>query len=364
MASPNMNMPIPVPTVTDGPTYAIQEVSCFEIIDSHNHAAGQGVPVPVSGLDINGVLPMNTNAIANCGSLNLTTQTLAPSASASVYNLNGDLYYKNGAGAAVQITSGGSIAAAAGNITGLAAPASASYGAGVFVFQSDAGEAANMDIRNLYLRNATVGSFRCQLSPPAAMANDYDLVLPPLPVSTKIMALDSSGNMSAPYSVDGSTIEISANVIQVKNGGITKPKLAALGQQLSGSCGTFTGSGINIAAVTNLSVTITTTGRPVMIQVIPEQYALGANSFIRVESTTAITEMTVSVLRGATTIANIGLGAVYADAGTNDITYPPSAVTYVDTPSAGTYTYSVYYEQTLPASSTTWSNCKLLVYEL
>jgi len=363
MASPNMNMPIPVPTVTDGPTYAIQEVSCFEIIDSHNHTAGQGVPVPVSGLDINGALPMNTNAISNCGNLNLTLQTLDPSSTATVYNKNGDLYYKSGVGV-VQITNGASIAASAGNITGLSAPASASYGAGVFVFQSDAGVAASLDLRNLILRNSNVGSFRCQVSPPAAMAADYDLVLPPLPVSTKIMALDSSGNMSAPYSVDGSTIEISANVIQVKNGGITKPKLAALGQQLSGSCGTFTGSGINIAAVTNLSVTITTTGRPVMIQVIPEQYALGANSFIRVESTGTITEMTVSVLRGATTIANIGLGGLYADGGTNNITYPPSAVTYVDTPSAGTYTYSVYYEQTLSASSTTWSNCKLLVYEL
>jgi hypothetical protein len=40
------------------------------------------------------------------------------------------------------------------------------------------------------------------------------------------MAMTAAGVMSAPYSVDNSTIEIAANVIQAKDGGITNAKLA------------------------------------------------------------------------------------------------------------------------------------------
>lgn len=373
MASPNMNMPIPVPTVTDGPTYAIQEVSCFEIIDSHNHTAGQGVPVPVSGLDINGALPMNTNAISDCGNLNLTLQTGDPSSTATVYNKNGDLYYKNGAGAAVQITSGGSIVGAAGNITGLSAPASASYGASVFVFQSNAGVAANMDIRNLFLRNSNVGSYRMQVSPPTAMIADYDIILPVPPSSTKFMSMDSSGNIGVVYGVDNTTIEISANNLQVKNDAITtskikdanvtREKLVAVGQQMSSSCGTFTTTSLTPVAVTNLSVTITTTGRPVMVMLVPD--ASGVSSYVgSSKSSTTSTSATVYLERTGLTPNSIcwGVGADGASGNLN-VKVPIGTIQYLDVPSAGTYTYSIGASGGF-SNTLTMSNAKLIAYEL
>jgi hypothetical protein len=78
-----------------------------------------------------------------------------------------------------------------------------------------------MDGGSFIFRNISANSNGVTLAAPAALASDYNLVLPQLPASTKIMALDSSGNMSAPYAVDNSSIEISSNTIQVKARGIS-----------------------------------------------------------------------------------------------------------------------------------------------
>lgn len=375
MASPNMNLPVPVPTVTDGPQYAIDEVSCFNKIDSHDHTAGQGVPIPTSGLNINSDLPMNGNAISSCKLLTLQAQSPAPSTNASVYNVGGELYYRDGAGNPVQITSGGSVAGASGNITGLASPASASYSSigSVFVFQSNTAVAANMDVRNLYLRNSSAGSFRMQLQPPAAMAADIDIVLPSLPSSQKIMTLDASGNMAAPYVVDNSTIEVSANTIQVKNDGITtlkilngnvtKPKLAAVGQQISSSCGSFTTTSLTPVAVTNLSVTITTTGRPVVVTLIPDGSGTGSYIGSSKSSTTSTSGLIYIERTGITSGSNACLIGADGASGNLNVKVPVGSISLLDVPLAGTYTYSISASGGF-SNALTVANAKLIAYEL
>jgi hypothetical protein len=105
MSSPNMNLPIPVPSQTGGPQYAQNEVSCFNQIDSHNHTAGQGVPIPINGINVNQNLSMNGLSVTDLKSTKFLNQAISPGSS-SLYMLGNDLYWSDGTGAFnVQITS-------------------------------------------------------------------------------------------------------------------------------------------------------------------------------------------------------------------------------------------------------------------
>lgn len=219
--SPNMSLILPGVGQTIGPTWATDLNNSLTIIDQHNHTAGYGVPVPSSGLNINADLTMANNNLIGIKSLRMTPQSiLAGGSDLDCLFVNGvDLYYNDGVGNHVRITQSGGVAGSPGSIANLTSPASATYVAGTqtFVWQSDANTPANMDNASVILRNLSANSFGLTLSPPAAMGANYSLTLPTLPSSQKIMTLDNSGNISAPYTVDNVTINIVGNVIQVKN---------------------------------------------------------------------------------------------------------------------------------------------------
>jgi hypothetical protein len=109
MSTPNMNLSLPVPTVTLGPEYAVQNTTAFEVVDAHDHSSGKGVRIPVAGLNINAQLNFNNNRPYSLLSAQFNSQlvTLTGASNAnSVYSVNGDLYWTNGSGVAVQLTSG------------------------------------------------------------------------------------------------------------------------------------------------------------------------------------------------------------------------------------------------------------------
>ncbi len=224
--TPNMNLLVPDVGVTAGPLYATEVNNALTVIDEHDHTAGKGVPVTPSGMNISTDLSFLNNSAINLASLQLVAQT-SISSDLAVYAVGADLYFNDGNGNVVRITQSGSVAGSTGSISGLSSPASASYNSisKTFVWQQDTNKSANMDFASAVFRNTTTSSFGITVSPPTLSAN-YSLILPPLPASQKIMTLDNSGNLSAPYSVDNSTIEISSNVIQLKDDGITSAKLA------------------------------------------------------------------------------------------------------------------------------------------
>ena len=76
MSSPNMNLTIPVPTVTEGPQYAQEIQQNFNLIDSHNHTSGQGSPIPLNALTIGQNLNMNGYSVTNLKSVSYTHLTL------------------------------------------------------------------------------------------------------------------------------------------------------------------------------------------------------------------------------------------------------------------------------------------------
>ncbi len=124
----------------------------------------------------------------------------------------------------------------------------------------------------------------------------------------------------------------------------------SLGQTISSSSSTFTTNSGTAADVTNLTATITTSGRPVYILVQPD--ASASESLIEASGAAAAY---VYIVRDSTTLTKTKINL-----GTSEM---PGGVSYVDVVAAGSYTYK------LQASSNGVNNmavtrCVLVVFEL
>lgn len=228
IVSPNMNLPVPVVGNEPGPNYAIDVNNCLSLLDQHDHTPGSGVQITPNGMDINTNLTFNGNFAVGLAGSTYETQVTTP-ANQTVHVEGVDLYYVDGVGNNIQITSGGGVVGTPGSITGLVPPASATYipGNSTFVWQSNVSIAANMDAGSILMRNLSPNStFALTLSPPAGLSSNYTITLPVLPASTKFLRIDNTGAISAVVGVDNSTIVISSNDLQVPNSGIGTNQIA------------------------------------------------------------------------------------------------------------------------------------------
>lgn len=159
----------------------------------------------------------------------------------------------------------------------------------------------------------------------------------------------------------------------IQNGAVTQLKRAALGQQISSSSDAFStatsGSDVDI---TNLSVTITTTGRPVFISLIQD----GSATFSRVGAIynpgalviNGGTAWAIKFKRDGTTICtlpstcDLALNSAIID--NVSATVPPSSFVHIDLPSAGTYTYKASIYGEFSTSTYYAERLKLVVFEL
>lgn len=368
-----MNLPVPNVGIDPGPDWANNLNASLSIIDQHTHASGSGIPITPSGLNINSALPIQNNDITGIGSLVFNTQTTLSTLNA-LYVKGIDLYFNDGSGdPAIQITAGGAVNATTSGIS--SGTATASFVSGVLVVNAASTTPANIQGGSILLGNNTAGSKFLTLAPPNAMAANYSLTLPSVPGVKSIMALDSSGNMSAPYTVDGSTIAISANVIGIPAGGVgtaqiaanavTRPKMVAVGQQISGSCGAYgLTNTTSFTDVTNLSVTITTTGRPVML-IIQHDGVSSSNLFSYGFSSSLSGISSGSVFQFVRSTNAIALYQVEAQQNSSG-NFQSAALVFLDVPSAGTYTYKLQAKTLFTGSSqTAFINYGVLVaYEL
>ena len=399
--STNMNLPIPGVGVTDGPTYASDVNTCLTLIDSHDHSSGFGVQITPAGLDINSDLSFGSNNATTLRSARFSSQNSALALATDlncVYVISGNLYYNNNSGTSVQITNGSSLAGAAGTISGLPyGTASASYNSSTstFVWQSATNKSAYMDCSSILIRNFATSSYACTLAAPGSMSTDQTITLPTIPVASSIVMLSNTGTMSplqyltasniasgtitttqiASATITGSNIasgtitttniasstitgsNIAATTIDTGNlatncittvkitdANVTRAKLASVGQQVSSSSGSFT-SGVTGAwtDITNLSISITTTGRPVIAMFQPRS---AGNSLV--DFAAADTKLR---------IYNTSTGATF-EAYKN-----PQFFSILEAPAAGTYTYKVQFYIT-SSDTVTVDNAVLAVYEL
>lgn len=327
-----MNLPIPQVGNEPGPQYAQDINNCLTLVDQHNHSPGYGTRINPNGIDINSDLAMNTNNLTTARSVRFIPQNnplVLATDIGCLYEVVNDLYYNDGLGNNIRLTQSGSVAGTNGSIANLVPPASVTYVSlsQTVVFQSAANVAANVDVRNVVLRTNAVSSPGLTLSAPPAISSDYSLQLPPLPVSMLPMMLDSSGNMSTGQITTGLIVNNAITTPLINNGAVTRAKLEAVGQQISASCGAFNPGNGFIGLIPNFSLPLTTTGRPVVISCQPAQ---GTTSGARILGSGSFGLL---IYRDATLLSMVNY--------TSGLSYPPSIVTYLDTPSAGTYTYSV-----------------------
>lgn len=159
----------------------------------------------------------------------------------------------------------------------------------------------------------------------------------------------------------GGIADLAVSTAKLAAGAVTQAKRASLGQQVSSSSGSYSSTSTSYADVTNLTVSITTTGRPVFIGLISD----GSISKMGMEDNGGSTQsVSVKIVRGSTDIAIYNLRS---EATTGVIYIPSSSIYMIDVPSAGTYTYKVQgISSAFSGSAPTLvvQSAKLVAYEL
>lgn len=343
-----MNLPIPVVGLDPAPDYAENVNSSLTLVDGHNHSIGSGVQITPDGLNISSDLTFLSNNATNLRSVRWSPQgspLALPTDLSCAYVSGVDLYYNDGNGNQIRLTQSGSIVGTAGSITGLVAPASATYvsGSETFVWQSNVNKPANLDAGYIILRNNTVSSFGLTLQPPLAMASNFTITLPSLPVSQRFLTIDSSGNILTSTFVGG----VTQNMLQAR---ATGTSVAAGGVAVSASCGSFAISTVQ-TQITNFNLTITTTGRPVRILIQPAPAAVGGAYY-----SSAGNNIFLDFYNGVTFLARYNYPATAQTTSTFEF------VDITVNGSPGTYNYIVY--ATMTTGTGLFSEYQMMVYEI
>jgi hypothetical protein len=143
---------------------------------------------------------------------------------------------------------------------------------------------------------------------------------------------------------------------KIADGAVTPAKRSALGQQISSSSGAFDNNSGSYADVTNLSVSITTTGRPVFLCLIPD----GSTNPADIDTSTAGgAQLTLRYMRGSTDIAYFS--PINNTAGTP---YSGASLVFIDPVAAGTYTYKLQNKGATAGDSCRVRYMKLVAFEL
>lgn len=354
--SPNMNLPVPVVGAEPGPQYATDVNNSLNIIDGHNHTPGFGVPITSAAINWNADISAMNNRVTLLKSATFTVQG-SPLASVlpdigAIYVSGVDLYYNDINGNQIRMTQNGSVNSGNGSISGLTPPASASYSvAGAkFIWESDVNTSAGMDNGPVTIREEVANANGVTLQSPISLAADYSLTFPAaLPGGTSFLLVDSSGNITdnIPYPLPPSS-------------------QAAVNIQTSASCGNFAVTSNSLADVPNLSITITTVGRPVMIAL---SAASSGGAFILkiLSSAAGLLSGTLAVVRGASVLCTPEIDeAGGAPVGNGQFSQLPPGVILFDTPAAGTYTYKIQaqIDPGLAGAAIELHNMVLVVVEL
>lgn len=387
MSTPNMNLELPTVSVTSGPEWAEELNAAFDLVDAHDHTSGKGARIPSGGINLDADLPFNSHNALSMKSVRFTSQGSPLSGGldlSCVYVSGGNLYFNDSAGNQVRITVGGAVdVSAAGSISGMGATtASVSYNntTKVFSFLQNTGVPAKLNTGSIKISPDASTANSITLTAAAGLGADYTLTLPAaLPASTKIVTVDSSGNLAFTDAVDGASLEVSGGSLRIKDNGVTAAKIAAgqitqvkmgaVGQQVSSSCGNFLSSSSSYVDVTNLSVTITTTGRPVMLMLIGDGTSnvadVGAAESIGPGGSTFVAKF--KILRDSTIVSVneifVGMTGHPSGSFTAQINVPPGSINTIDFPAAGTYTYKL--QALISGGDSVYvENSKLVAFEL
>lgn len=228
--TPNMDLQLPIVGTTLGPQWAVANNVAFTTIDLHNHTSGFGVQVPSAGLNINQPLSLNGQNLFDVGFFTFNG-TGPVSVNQSVATNGIDLFYTDGNGTQIQLTASGGIAGTNGSISGLVAPASASYNATTgFTWLKNSTTPSAM-VFGTAVQSLTSTGFTVSTTNSASQSASYVLTLPialpsASPFPNSFLMVSSTG-VEAYGQVDNSTLtQLSPRIIGVKTQGITAVQIA------------------------------------------------------------------------------------------------------------------------------------------
>ena len=167
-----------------------------------------------------------------------------------------------------------------------------------------------------------------------------------------------------------STLEVTGAITATAGvSGITRANLPAVGQRVAASStSNFASAAAAFTAVTNATITITSTGRPIMLML--QQDGTGSDAYVGTSVVGAATPTVVSAIyrwqRTGTSSADIGRNSVTATGAASvalGCRVPPAALNHLDVVGAGTYTYALQ----VYAAADSWGycyNCFVVAYEL
>lgn len=104
-----MSLQLPTVSVTLGPAWATQLNVALEAIDSHDHVS-VGRKIVASALDLDGDVDLQGNDLLGVRSLRLDSLGSVVTSLRALCAVGGNLWWVNGAGTGVQLTSGGQLA--------------------------------------------------------------------------------------------------------------------------------------------------------------------------------------------------------------------------------------------------------------
>ncbi|TXH18366.1 MAG: hypothetical protein E6R03_02325 [Hyphomicrobiaceae bacterium] len=426
--SSNMGLSLPVagPQGRAGPDWANDLIKAYLSIDSHDHSTGRGVKITPAGLNINSDLSISQRNLIDLRSSRFFSNTDAINGSSDlncVYVKNGDLYFNNGSGTSIQLTSAGAInVSSLGAITGDYSSSSANLSYSdttkVFSFTQSSGITAKLACADVSIYEAVSSGNAVTFKVPTGLASSYSITLgSALPSATRLVRISSAGvwtygtadtdmltdnaitdpkiRQSSGLSILGRASNTTGNIAditassdgyvlrrsgttlgfgQVVTAGIadaaitqvkkavrsTGASVSAGGLAISSSSsGSYTTTSTSYADVTGLTVTITTLGNPVMLMLLPTT-SVGAFYITNAGSSGPQPQGYIKWVRDSTDVAE---ESFWANTGTDAVS--PGLPKFLDTPAAGTYVYKVQAKAGSGSSdSLALTNLKLYAWEL
>lgn len=236
--TPNMNLILPVPTETPGPTYATQQNTAMDVIDAHDHTAGNGVLIPTAGIGVDADFPFNSFDATDVRSVRFDDHDSALGESTDLgctYVAGGNLFFNDSSGTQIQLTAGGALnAASIGGIGGDYSTSTASvfYQSidETFYFTSDTNTPADMNAGSVSVREPAVSTNAIKIKSATSLASSYDLTLPAtVPASTKVLSMSSTGVLATGVASAVVTDDLAAQAVtaaKIANNTITSAQIA------------------------------------------------------------------------------------------------------------------------------------------
>jgi hypothetical protein len=159
----------------------------------------------------------------------------------------------------------------------------------------------------------------------------------------------------------GNVADLGIATDNIADGAVTADKLADVNIKFTGSSGEYYITGDNtLAQITNLSTTITTTGRPVQLMLQSVATTIGAGDYGYLYTGGNGGEAHVFLMNGSATV----MSQHYPDE--TGVVHRCTDFNYIDSPAAGTQTYSVKVtvRETVPPYAFAMGGCVLVVREL